>query len=208
VFQPLANGKPSGDFIVFADGFAGRFKDPGRAAHRPSGLAVGPDGTLYVSEDVKGRIWRITFTGDPNTGLEAAPAPKPREAAIPPSAGPPEGIHPEAGAARSLPVPPGSTPEQVALGKRVFHGEVGGATCGGCHGADATGTPVGSDLAAGKWLWGDGSLESITKTIENGVPEPKEHTGAMPPMGGVSLPERDLKAVAAYVWAVGHQRQE
>ena len=41
VFQPLADGKPSGDYIVFADGFAGRYKDPGRAAHRPSGLAVG-----------------------------------------------------------------------------------------------------------------------------------------------------------------------
>ena len=58
------------------------------------------------------------------------------------------------------------------------------------------------------WLWGDGSLESIMKTIENGVPEPKEHPGAMPPMGGVTLPETDLKAVAAYVGAVGHQRQE
>jgi cbb3-type cytochrome c oxidase subunit III len=96
----------------------------------------------------------------------------------------------------------------VALGKRIFHGEVGGATCAGCHGSDAIGTPVGPDLTSGKWRWGDGSLESITQTIANGVPEPKEHPGAMPPMGGVILPETDLKAVAAYVWAVGHQRQE
>jgi glucose/arabinose dehydrogenase/mono/diheme cytochrome c family protein len=210
VFQPLTGGKPSGDYIVFADGFAGGFKDPGKAAHRPSGLAVGPDGALYVSDDVKGRIWRITFTGDPNTtGLEAAPAPKSREATSSPLAAPPEGIHPEAGnAAGGLPTPPGSTPEQVALGKRIFHGEVGGATCAGCHGSDAIGTPIGPDLTGGKWLWGDGSLESITQTIANGVPEPKEHPGAMPPMGGVILPETDLKAVAAYVWAVGHQRQE
>jgi glucose/arabinose dehydrogenase/mono/diheme cytochrome c family protein len=209
VFQPLAGGKPSGDYIVFADGFAGGFKDPGRAAHRPSGLAVGPDGALYISDDVKGRIWRITFTGDPNTtGLEAAPAPKSREAATSPPAAPPEGIHPDAGtAARALPTPPGSTPEQVALGKRIFHGEAGGATCAGCHGSDAVGTPVGPDLTNGKWLWGDGSLESITRTIANGVPEPKEHPGAMPPMGGVALPETGLKAVAAYVWAVGHRRQ-
>jgi mono/diheme cytochrome c family protein len=85
---------------------------------------------------------------------------------------------------------------------------LGGATCAGCHGSDAIGTPVGPDLASGKWLWGDGSVESITQTIANGVPEPKEHPGAMPPMGGVTLPETDLKAVAAYVWAVGHQRQE
>lgn len=209
VFQPLADGKPSGDFIVFADGFAGRFKEPGRAAHRPSGLAVGPDGALYVSDDFRGQVWRITFTGDPETtGLEAAPAPKSRAAVSPPAA-PPEGIHPEAGAAAaSLPVPPGSTPEEVALGKRVFHGKAGGATCAGCHGSDAIGTPIGPDLTSGNWLWGDGSLESITQTIENGVPEPKEHPGAMPPMGGVALPESDLKAVATYVWAVGHQRQE
>ena len=37
VFQPLSDGKTSGDYIVFADGFAGKYKDPGRAAHRPSG---------------------------------------------------------------------------------------------------------------------------------------------------------------------------
>jgi cbb3-type cytochrome c oxidase subunit III len=141
--------------------------------------------------------------------LEAAPAPKLREAATSTPAAPPEGIHPEAGsAAEGLPVPPGSTPEEVALGKRIFHGEVGGATCAGCHGSDAIGTPVGPDLTSGKWLWGDGSLESIMKTIDDGVPEPKEHPGAMPPMGGVTLPEKNLKAVAAYVWAVGHQRQE
>jgi glucose/arabinose dehydrogenase/cytochrome c5 len=208
VFQPLAGGKPSGSYIVFADGFVGAYKDPGRAAHRPSGLAVGPDGSLYVSEDKKGRIWRITYTGDPNVKLESAPAPASREAATSPPAAPPEGIHPEAGrAAAGLPVPPASTVGQVALGKRIFDGEVGGATCAGCHGSGAIGTPVGPDLTSGKWLWGDGSLESIKQTIANGVPEPKEHPGAMPPMGGVKLSEADLNAVAAYVWAVGHQWQ-
>jgi glucose/arabinose dehydrogenase len=49
VFQPLSDGKPSGDYIVFADGFAGTFKDPGRAAHRPSGVAVAPDGARFTS---------------------------------------------------------------------------------------------------------------------------------------------------------------
>jgi mono/diheme cytochrome c family protein len=62
--------------------------------------------------------------------------------------------------------------------------------------------------ASGKWLWGDGSLESITQTIANGVPDPKEHPGGMPPMGGVILPETDLKAVAAYVWAVDRQNDK
>ena len=37
VFQPLADGKASGRSVVFADGFAGAVKEPGRRAFRPSG---------------------------------------------------------------------------------------------------------------------------------------------------------------------------
>jgi hypothetical protein len=48
VFQPLADGKSAGPFVVFADGFAGAVKEPGQAAFRPSGLANGPGrGSLY-----------------------------------------------------------------------------------------------------------------------------------------------------------------
>jgi glucose/arabinose dehydrogenase/mono/diheme cytochrome c family protein len=208
VFQPLSDGKASGDYIVFADGFAGKYKEPGRAAHRPSGLAVGPDGALYITDDKAGRIWRITYIGDPNaTGIQAAPTPA-VEAEASPGALPPEGIHPNAGVqSASLPVPPGATSDQVALGKKIFHGEVAGATCAGCHGADGIGTPVGADLTSGNWLWGDGSIESITNTIKSGVPEPKKHAGAMPPYGGVKLSDSDLAAVAAYVWAIGHQKK-
>lgn len=63
VFQPLADGRPSGKFAVFADGFAGKYKERMRAEHRPSGLAVGPDGALYISDDKGGRIWRISYKG-------------------------------------------------------------------------------------------------------------------------------------------------
>jgi glucose/arabinose dehydrogenase/mono/diheme cytochrome c family protein len=205
VFQPLADGKASGPYVVFADGFAGAIKDPGRAAYRPSGNAIGPDGSLYVSDDMHGRIWRITYGGTGIAQIEAAPSPT---SSTPPSENvlPPEGIHPEAGSAVApLPVPPGAIKEQVALGDRIFHGEVGGATCGGCHGSDAKGTPVGPDLTSGKWLWGDGSLQAIAQTITAGVPESKGHSGAMPPMGGVQLSQNDITALAAYVWAVAHQ---
>jgi mono/diheme cytochrome c family protein len=55
------------------------------------------------------------------------------------------------------------------------------------------------------WLWGNGSVAAITRTIVHGVPKPKNHTGAMPPVGGVQLSQADLAAVADYVWAIGHQ---
>ena len=76
VFQPLKNGAASGPFVVFADGFAGEFMEPGRAAHRPTGLAVGPDGALYIADDKGGRIWRVTYDGDKAAKLaSAAPVP-------------------------------------------------------------------------------------------------------------------------------------
>jgi len=65
VFQPMKDGKPDGAYEVFADGFAGELTDnnPRNAQYRPVGLAVGPDGSLYVSDSQKGRIWRITYSG-------------------------------------------------------------------------------------------------------------------------------------------------
>jgi glucose/arabinose dehydrogenase len=61
VFIPMKNGMPTGKWEVFADGFAGPNKAQGRAEYRPCGLSIGPDGALYVSDDNKGRIWKITY---------------------------------------------------------------------------------------------------------------------------------------------------
>ncbi len=63
VFQPFSGGKPSGEYQVFADGFAGPRKEPGIATHRPSGVTVGPDGALYISDDNGGRVWRVVHGG-------------------------------------------------------------------------------------------------------------------------------------------------
>jgi DNA-binding beta-propeller fold protein YncE len=61
--QPLNGDRTSGQCEIFADGFAGAMGSPGQAEHRPSGLAVGPDGSLYVSDDIRGRIYRIDYRG-------------------------------------------------------------------------------------------------------------------------------------------------
>jgi glucose/arabinose dehydrogenase len=60
-FVPFADGKPSGKYEVFADGFAGTTPpaNPRDAVSRPGGLAIAPDGSLYVTEDMKGKTWRI-----------------------------------------------------------------------------------------------------------------------------------------------------
>ena len=68
-FVPFKNGAPSGDWEVFADGFAGvdpivNLRD---AKMRPMGIAEGPDGSLYISETEKGRIWRVMFKGNKKT---------------------------------------------------------------------------------------------------------------------------------------------
>jgi mono/diheme cytochrome c family protein len=165
---------------------------------------MGPDGALYIADDVHGRIWRVTYQGGATAQLESAPQPV-AAAASPNSPLPPEGIHPDAGRqTAALSLPPGATREQVALGDRIFHGEASDGTCSGCHGSDAGGTSVGPALNGGNWVQTDGSLPSIAHIIATGVTHPRDYTGVMPPKGGAPLSDDDVAAVAAYVWAIGH----
>ncbi|HEX6560280.1 MAG TPA: PQQ-dependent sugar dehydrogenase [Longimicrobiales bacterium] len=54
-------GRPA-EYQTFADGFVSTTGSlPGSAEHRPMGLAVAPDGALYIGDDTGGRIWRVTF---------------------------------------------------------------------------------------------------------------------------------------------------
>lgn len=64
-FTPFDGERPSGGHEVFANGFAGReeIRSPRDARHRPCGLAVGPDGSLYIVDSVRGTLWRVFYTG-------------------------------------------------------------------------------------------------------------------------------------------------
>ena len=84
VFIPFdAQGMPTGKWDDFAEGFAGPdfFRKGGYARYRPCGVAVGPDGSLYIGDTEQGRIWRVFYTGEPvatkkkNNYLPAADGP-------------------------------------------------------------------------------------------------------------------------------------
>jgi glucose/arabinose dehydrogenase/mono/diheme cytochrome c family protein len=65
-FVPFKNGMPSGPWEIFADGFTGHTTvvSVSDAVYRPMGVSMGPDGSLYVSETEKGKVWRIFYQGD------------------------------------------------------------------------------------------------------------------------------------------------
>jgi cbb3-type cytochrome c oxidase subunit III len=98
--------------------------------------------------------------------------------------------------------PAGVTAAAVAQGDSVFHKD---GMCYACHGSNAQGA-VGPNLTDAEWLHGDGSYDMIVATVTSGVPADKAKKGiAMPPKGGSSITEDQVKAVAAYVYSLSHK---
>jgi len=107
----------------------------------------------------------------------------------------------EHGATQDESLPEGVTPEMVSEGKGIYAG-VG--LCYVCHGGDGTGMPgMGANLTDDEWVQADGSFEGIVRTVMAGVDVDKSTTGvAMPPKGGSSITDDQVKAVAAYVYTL------
>lgn len=61
VFVPRGGAGFASAYESFADGFAQGRLDPGGAQHRPVGLAEAPDGAIYITDDQRGRVWRVVF---------------------------------------------------------------------------------------------------------------------------------------------------
>lgn len=101
-------------------------------------------------------------------------------------------------------LPDGVTAEMVQQGEEIFEGP---GICAACHGPDATGL-IAPDLTDDEWLHGDGSFEFLVDVITKGVAagDSKGATpGMMPPKGGSSITEEQVRAVAAYVWTLSHK---
>jgi cytochrome c oxidase cbb3-type subunit 3 len=77
--------------------------------------------------------------------------------------------------------------------------------CYACHGPNAEGT-VGPNLTDAEWIHGDGSIDMIVATVTSGIPKEKSKSGiVMPPKGGSSISDEEVKAVAAYVHSLSHK---
>jgi cbb3-type cytochrome c oxidase subunit III len=96
----------------------------------------------------------------------------------------------------------GYSPELVAKGDALFHAS---ANCYACHGSNAQGL-VGPNLTDAEWIHSKGSYDEIVAQINHGVPKEESKSGiVMPPKGGATLSDDDVKAIAAYVYSLSHK---
>ena len=184
-FVPFKDGKPSGPWEVFADGFAGMdtIINTTDAKYRPMGLAEGPDGSLFISDSRKGKIWRIMFKGDKTKfGNEQLASMEKRKMSA----------HIR-------------TPDEMAdnLEKEVATGgeKLYQTYCGACHLKDGKGD--GSrfpPLDSSEYVMGDKTR--LINILLNGMKQPitvkgKQYNGLMPSHSFLS--DKDLALVLTYI---------
>jgi mono/diheme cytochrome c family protein len=109
-----------------------------------------------------------------------------------------------AGAAGAGPVvaaqlPAGVTQEMVDEGQQLY-----GTVCVACHGAAGAGGPVGPALNDQSWIHITGEFEEIVNITLAGVPQPRQYPAPMPPRGGGPFTDEQVRAIAAYVYAISH----
>lgn len=90
----------------------------------------------------------------------------------------------------------------IARGDAVYHGP---GNCYACHGSKGEGS-VGPSLTDAEWIHSKGTLQEIEAQIIHGVPKEVAKSGIpMPPKGGATLSDEDVKACAAYVHSLSQK---
>lgn len=151
-FVPFVNGQVSGDWEVFANGFAGKelIINTNDAEFRPMGLAQGPDGSLYVSDSRVGKIWRILYKGDKATFGEAELAKMEEQKLV-------------ANIRNPHPVEDNLDKGQLPEGKKVYN-----TYCSPCHQRDGNGAKGRiPELRNTDWVTGDKSR--LINIVLNGL---------------------------------------
>ena len=183
-FVPFSNGRPTDAWEVFADGFAGvdTIVNTSDAKHRPMGLAEGPDGSLYVSDSRKGKVWRIMYRGpkdfDPSRlkGMEAR---------------------------KNLPhlKTPDPMADNLFREKPVPGAKLYNTYCASCHQRDGKGDELRfPPLAGSEWVNGDPAR--LVSIMINGAHGPmqvagKSYNNIMPPFG--FLRDEDITEVVNHI---------
>jgi glucose/arabinose dehydrogenase/cytochrome c5 len=168
-------GLPKGNYERFADGFAGvdEFTRPGDARFRPAGVAVGPDGSLYIGETEKGRIWRVIYTGE-----TAAP-----------------------GTRRNVTASAASTQIAAPIGADTPGGKIYLQVCAACHMPNGSGVPgMQPALTNNPVVAGDSArlINVLLKGPAVVLPADREKfSNVMPPFAVLS--DADIASVLTYV---------
>ena len=173
VFVPFDEKYPIGEYELFAEGFKGtdRLVAPSSAKYRPTGLAVDQDGSLYISEDNQGRVWKVEYTGEVSPGALTV-----NEAAKP------------------------STGERIAeaLTFGSKGSEIYNLYCMACHQVDGSGVPnmqpplVGSDKLKNDDDYSIRLILQGSEWVEN-----RQYNNLMPNLS--SLSNRDISEVINYM---------
>jgi glucose/arabinose dehydrogenase len=185
-FVPMKNGRPSGTWELFADGFGqvDTIVNTRDAVYRPTGLAQGPDGSLYITESEKGRVWRVMYKGDKNkfTAAQLASMAKRKETS-----------------------PNIKNPDIVKdnLTKRIFTAseKLYNTYCAMCHQGDGRGDGTRfPPLANSEYVKGDAT--TLINIVLNGLGGPITvdgvgYNGAMPPQN--FLKDQEISMILTYI---------
>jgi mono/diheme cytochrome c family protein len=99
-------------------------------------------------------------------------------------------------------LPTGVTRAMLDRGKKLFHGA---GLCVACHGLNGKGG-IGPNLTDSTWIHHDGSYEALVRQILAGIGKDVSKSGEiMPPRGGSGLNEKDIRAIAGYVWSLSRK---
>jgi mono/diheme cytochrome c family protein len=153
------------------------------AGYRPMGIAMGPDGSLYINESEHGKIWRVMYKGDKNN-FGQAQLTQMEERKKQPHIKTPDIIKDDL------------TPANAVAGQIIYN-----KYCGSCHLADGTGD--GSrfpPIAGSEWVKGD--QRRLIDLVLNGLSGPIEvngiaFDGVMPPLD--YLKDEEIAQVLTYI---------
>jgi glucose/arabinose dehydrogenase/cytochrome c5 len=195
-FQPFKNGVAAGEWEVFADNFSGSPEKTasGRADHRPCGLAIGPDGSLYVSDDTKGTIFKISYNAGKATA-ETKPALEEKKG-ITTAKTTAKPVTKTAATTKATTTKPATATTKVnAAGKAVYM-----QTCVTCHQPDGGGVGnLNPPLIKTSYVLGDKArlINVVLKGMSQKPVDGETYSNVMPPFN--YLTDKQVADVLTYV---------